>query len=304
MFNEKVVEIAQNLREKFNLSIRQISSFLQVSKSTIHRWISSNVIFSSKPEQSRGRPIIPINLSTFFPKFQFHSLDKMINENGLLCSKSTLSRRFQTLGIKKKRVYHCTKNDTVNLNQSRQKFSFEMKNEIPSDYISIDESSFYFRLNHTSGWSTTNNRIHLPMQRTQSKRYTILSAVGYDGLISQQVILGSVNGQLFKDFILNLPRNKIILLDNAPFHKTKEFMKIVNENDIKLKFTSPYSPEWNPVEFYFSYLKNRYRSIQSSKSNHFTIFNDIRVASESVPSTFFPRLFENVFLNIKRNVHR
>ncbi len=58
-----------------------------------------------------------------------------------------------------------------------------MQHAIASEYISIDESSFYHRLIPFRAWSKVGERVHLPNQRIVSKRYTLLSAITSEGLL-------------------------------------------------------------------------------------------------------------------------
>jgi len=50
-----------------------------------------------------------------------------------------------------------------------------------------------------------------------------------------------------------------ILIDNAPWHKKKEVIEYCENNNITLLFLPPYSPEFNPIERVWSYLKSKIR---------------------------------------------
>jgi len=56
----------------------------------------------------------------------------------------------------------------------------------------------------------------------------------------------------------NYPIEKklIIFTDNASWHKTKKVTKYCEENNIELWFTPPYTPEFNPIERVWSFMKS------------------------------------------------
>lgn len=69
-----------------------------------------------------------------------------------------------------------------------------------------------------------------------------------------------------KQFILFLhqlhqvnPAKKIILiLDNSPIHKSKKVKKFVEKHPwVELFFLPPYSPEYNPIERFWLWLKQK-----------------------------------------------
>jgi transposase len=57
-----------------------------------------------------------------------------------------------------------------------------------------------------------------------------------------------------------LPRDSVIIMDNAPIHQGERFDKTKNSLDasksIKLEFLPPYSPFLNPIEYSFHSIKS------------------------------------------------
>jgi transposase len=47
------------------------------------------------------------------------------------------------------------------------------------------------------------------------------------------------------------------IIDNATWHKTKKVKNFCIENNITLLFLPPYSPEYNPIERVWSFLKSK-----------------------------------------------
>lgn len=71
----------------------------------------------------------------------------------------------------------------------------------------------------------------------------------------------------FKDIFLNeIEPNKVIVMDNASFHRKNKLYEIcenANKN-LKLIFLPPYSPELNPIEKYWAKLKKNLKKIHKN----------------------------------------
>jgi transposase len=56
----------------------------------------------------------------------------------------------------------------------------------------------------------------------------------------------------------NPGKKLIIILDNGPIHKSKKVQVFLKKHGwVELIFLPPYSPEYNPVERFWQWLKNK-----------------------------------------------
>lgn len=62
-------------------------------------------------------------------------------------------------------------------------------------------------------------------------------------------------GWLEEILLPELPRNAVIIMDNASFHRKSQLNEIAENNDIRLIFLPPYSPELNPIEKLWANMK-------------------------------------------------
>ena len=75
---------------------------------------------------------------------------------------------------------------------------------------------------------------------------------------------GSCNSNLFllwvKDFLIKeLKPGKTVIMDNAAFHKSKEIKNLIESVGCKLVYLPPYSPDLNPIEKFWAWLKLKIR---------------------------------------------
>lgn len=69
------------------------------------------------------------------------------------------------------------------------------------------------------------------------------------------------NKDIFVLFLkkLNLQPNTLLVLDNVPFHHSNNVKKYIEDKNVKILYTPPYSPWFNPIENIFGIIKNKFR---------------------------------------------
>ena len=53
------------------------------------------------------------------------------------------------------------------------------------------------------------------------------------------------------------PEGAVIIMDNASFHRKKQLNELAAENGRQVIFLPPYSPELNPIEHFWNWLKEK-----------------------------------------------
>jgi transposase len=91
--------------------------------------------------------------------------------------------------------------------------------------------------------------------------------------------------EIFDNFAKTTTKKTVVVLDNAPIHKSKLFQSYIKyweeEYDLYLFFLPPYSPELNDIEIYWKKIKysllplNSYTNFQSLQNALFNIINPI-----------------------------
>ena len=99
---------------------------------------------------------------------------------------------------------------------------------------------------------------------TRGKRVSIMTAMTADGVLEYEVTTGTVNAEKFIDFIRGrlIPNmqpfpasHSILILDNCAVHHAHEVQALLSSFGILVIFLPPYSPDYNPIEELFSYIK-------------------------------------------------
>ena len=94
--------------------------------------------------------------------------------------------------------------------------------------------------------------------------YTMLAALGLDGLHAPWVVDGAVNGDIFRCWVRailcpTLRPGDIVLWDNLSAHKVAGVEELIAARGARLLRLSPYAPDFNPIEQCWSKLKTSLR---------------------------------------------
>ena len=96
----------------------------------------------------------------------------------------------------------------------------------------------------------------------RGKRFSSICAMDFSGIVDVFTTKGSVNADIFCDFIeRNLvpklrpfdgknPRS-VVLMDNVKFHHCSQVLAAIEGTGALVRFLPPYSPDLNPAEEVF-----------------------------------------------------
>jgi transposase len=125
--------------------------------------------------------------------------------------------------------------------------------------VSLDETGFICNDLPIRGYGLRGKRLHAVKHIPKRFKTSVVCAIRH-GPPLHASFKGNVNGtsflSFFDDLSRNMTRGTVVILDNISFHKSKAVTDISRTRGVELLFTPPYSPECNPVENYFSVLKN------------------------------------------------
>jgi transposase len=69
-----------------------------------------------------------------------------------------------------------------------------------------------------------------------------------------------------------IPKNSVLVMDNASFHKREDILDTINELGHEALFLPPYSPELNPIEKKWAHLKHIRRKYRLDVNTLLTCF--------------------------------
>jgi len=84
---------------------------------------------------------------------------------------------------------------------------------------------------------------------------TIVAPLQYDGMMDSTLFETWFTTRLLP----SLQKNTIIVMDNASFHRKRKLFPLAQQAGFHLVFLPPYSPEFNPIENFWAWLKRYLR---------------------------------------------
>jgi len=82
------------------------------------------------------------------------------------------------------------------------------------------------------------------------------------------VFSGTLNKELFSEYLKvylkpNLAEDDILLLDNSSVHTSRIVLDMLRDCKIKYLFLPRYSPDYNPIEFLWAFMKSILRKMEA-----------------------------------------
>ena len=268
-------------------SLRKTAILLQVSHSTIFRWLKN-------PEKkqyhrfkvSKTDTIIPIIKTTILndPFISIFKLKSIIKESlDIDISKELVRIAIKRLGFSKKkaRFYGISSNLEEKINNFlslRNNYIFQRRR-----FISIDETSFGRSGLQAHGYTIRGKPLYIRKKVPRITTTSMICAVTSDGFIHSTKYIGSINTIKYLEFLKTVPFKKldVILMDNVSFHHSKIITDYIQSIGCDVLYVPPYSPWFNPIELCFSIIKIDYykhqdiaRAIDTLKPKHIFQFFD------------------------------
>jgi transposase len=130
--------------------------------------------------------------------------------------------------------------------------------------ISIDETGFISTNTPMFGYSKS-KLVSKPSFSIKRQKRSCVMATTTNGVLCHDVFEDNVCKDtfvaFFKNMLSNLPMGKdIVVMDNISFHHSQEIKRFADSFKVRIIYSPPYSPQFNPIEHVFSLLKRSYRN--------------------------------------------
>lgn len=130
----------------------------------------------------------------------------------------------------------------------------------------MDETGIDTYLSREYGYAPRGQEFQTEVCGRKFQRTGIVAAQIDGKIVAPFEYSGTMNGTLFenwfeKQLLPALKPGTTIVMDNASFHRKKHLIPIAQAHGFILIFLPPYSPELNPIEHFWSWLKRFLRNI-------------------------------------------
>src|SRR4028118_1509801 len=98
----------------------------------------------------------------------------------------------------------------------------------------------------------------------RGKKVTVIGAISLKRVVALMTMDNSMDGKAFEVFIEQclvpqLWSGAVVVMDNLPAHKVNSITSMIESVGASILYLSPYSPDFNPIELWWSQLKSLLR---------------------------------------------
>lgn len=139
--------------------------------------------------------------------------------------------------------------------------------EIPAEnLVFLDEASVNFPLARLFARSEKGTRARGKVPYQRGKNVSMIHAMTIHKILAKCHLLGNNDGVSFEAFVLRflVPQlwpGACVIMDNYSIHKGEQVREFIENAGAHLIYLPPYSPEFNPIEQYWSKLKSILRQL-------------------------------------------
>ena len=259
-----------------NLSYTKIAKNLNIARSTAQRtykWfeITGNV----DPVLRKSRPylraldehteLMVIGLILQSPSLYLEEICSRVHElTAVAVSPPCICRLFKRYGLTRKKLRRVA---LQRCDALRGAFMAQCMMFSRHQFVWIDETGSDAR-DHMRRFGYAFRGLRPVSRRllTRGQRINAIAGLSSSGIVAVETVQGSVTGEKFYDFLRGslipqmLPYNgsnpcSIIIMDNCSIHHTSVVKDLLRQAGLVALYLPPYSPDLNPIEEAFSYVK-------------------------------------------------
>lgn len=134
----------------------------------------------------------------------------------------------------------------------------------PRRLVFIDETWVKTNMAPLRGWGDRGARLIDYAPAGHWRTMTFLAALRNDRVDAPWVINGPINGEIFRVYVQTqllqtLKPGDIVVVDNLGSHKSEQVRRMIRAAGARIFFLPAYSPDLNPIEQFFSKIKQHMR---------------------------------------------
>ena len=157
----------------------------------------------------------------------------------------------------------------------RQVFTELLKTKTPASLVYVDECGIDQCLYREYAYAPRGQKVVAKISGRKFKRINIVAGICQGEWVAPLEYSGTTDSVLFECWFENcllkeVRKGSTIILDNAAFHRKSILPDLAKRYGCEILFLPPYSPDLNPIEKKWAWLKRKLRQIL----HHFDSFDD------------------------------
>lgn len=253
-------------------SLRKTARLLGVSKSSVHRWHTNGCeprTRSLRPARVLSGAIITcvrayVSTHPFVTCTQLRHL--ILELTGVRLSRQLAAVAIRKAGLSRMRARNKAVPSVQRRDDRIRTFRDSIEGVAIEDMLFVDEVGFRDNVVPLYGYAKRGTRLRVLSQSGGWKHASVAVAIDCHGVVLYEQQVAAFNTASFLEFIQRLPlrTGQVIVMDNVRFHHSEEVQLYLAEKGVRIAFTPPYEPDFNPIENVFSTVKHHYRYLRAT----------------------------------------
>ena len=184
----------------------------------------------------------------------------------------TLQEMADRLGVTAQAVWHHWRRSNVTRKkkmryrerdgEARAEFAEKIKDVPPQKIIYADESGIEHQCCREYGWSLRGEAIFGETSGGRPERTTLIAGLRAGQVVAPAALGGYTDGETFRHWVEcclapEISPGDLVVIDNASIHKSRRVRELIEAAGGTLLFLPTYSPDMNPIEPYWSFVKGK-----------------------------------------------
>ena len=260
-------------------SFATLARRFRVGDASVNRWVArERETGSVEPFQMGGRGGRPPRVDEEGERFLIGILEEVpdmtlrelchsyLEKFEKVISPQTMSTTVRRLGFTRKRgAFRPKAAQRADVLEAREVFVREQPSLDAARLVFLDEAGTSLAMSYNYGWAPPGEKpiIERPLR---GKNITLIGAIALDGTRALRRVEHSVNGEEFVSFLReelcpNLHPGDIVVMDGPRLHRVAGVAEALEEVGAVPLYLPAYSPEFNPIEMTWSWLKTNLRRV-------------------------------------------
>lgn len=291
-YSKKFIQSVHHVYSNTN-SIRSTANTLGVSRELVQKIINPPPNVSTNNNAQYLEEIITQDSTLYLKEMK----TKLWQNHLVWRSTSTICRILKAIKLKRKKLdEHAIERFTDESKEKRLNYLASIA-EVPVENLYfLDETGVDLNtIKRKYGRASVGKKASTIRKYVRTKRLNLLSCIGWKGLTGYRIIEDATSSIDFNSFVNDLlpaiPLGSVLVIDNASFHQAAALQAAVELQGMQLIFLPPYSPDLNPIELSYGWLKSNLRSELELNWRKF----DMAAAISLVYSSITDELTQNWF---------
>jgi transposase len=287
-------------------TIEEIAARFNVGRTTVVKWVALyRETGSVAPRKTKPGPpstITPKQIAVLRkiiarrPDLTYDELTERWNRAlGTNRHRSTTVRVVLALGytLKKKTIIP-TERNSERVQALREAHEVFQRRTPGRRLIFLDEAGATLAMTRLYGRAIKGQEVHDTVPRNRGRVTTMIGAMSAQGIVAMATVEAATDGAVFLAFLDQvlipvLKRGDILVWDNLGAHKLQAVRDRLAAIGVRVVFLPPYSPDLNPIELFWAWLKAAIRRERPRTRSQ--LDRCIAAAMDQLPPTFCQNWF-------------